>query len=139
MGKSHFSWKSLSIAVFWESVTDLRRKGQRENYKSQFFCTTGIVSDNPGLTMGYSASLLWQGVTVLWPCSLHSCHLYPGPWPHGCRGYKQRQIMWETLRSSDTQALTAAAPGYFVASSGAGMFESPTKVACPVSLTNSHN
>lgn len=111
-------------------------KGTERELQIANLCATRIVSDNPGLTVGYSASLVWQGATVLWPCSLHSCHLYRSPWPHRCCGYKQRQIMWETPRSNDTQPLTAGATGCFVASSGVGMFVSPMRqrVLCPWAL-----
>lgn len=61
--------------------------------------------------MGYSASLVWQGVRVLWPCRRHSCHLSHAPWPCRC-AYEWRQTVQEMPFQ---QPLTAGASGQVVA------------------------
>lgn len=77
-------------------------KGTEKELQIANLSTTRIISDNPGLTMGYSASSVWQGVTVLWPYGLHSCHLSRSRRPHRCCGYKWRQIVCETLQQHTT-------------------------------------
>lgn len=81
-------------------------KGTEKELQIADLCAARIVSDNPGLTVGCSASAAWQGATVPWPCRLHSCHLYRSLWPHRC-GYKWRQIVCQTPCPSHTQPFTA--------------------------------
>lgn len=95
--------------MFWERLFCLGRLfqlqyfeklsltwGQRELQIANL-CATWITSDKPVLTQVYSVSLVWQGVTVLWPHRLYSSHLYLVPWPHRLHGYISEDRMQDFL------------------------------------------